>query len=75
VRALSVTTTKGVFSTVAAKGTITGSKANWTVSDTCTGTLTQVKKGRVSVKVGKRTTTLKAGQRYLIKARLFAART
>jgi hypothetical protein len=29
----------------------------------------------VSVKVGKRTTTLKAGQRYLIKARLFAART
>jgi hypothetical protein len=74
VRTLSVTTTKGVFRTVAAKGTIKGQKATWTVSDTCTGTLTQVKKGRVSVKAGKRTKTVKAGQRYLIEARLFAAR-
>jgi hypothetical protein len=31
-------------------------------------------KGRVSVKVGKRTRTVKAGQSYWIKARLFGAR-
>ena len=74
VRTLSVTTTKGVFRTVAAKGAIKGQKATWVVSDTCSGTLTQVKKGKVSVKAGKRTKTLRAGQRYLIKARLFAAR-
>ncbi|HEY6891691.1 MAG TPA: LamG-like jellyroll fold domain-containing protein [Solirubrobacter sp.] len=74
VRTLSVTTAKGVFRTVAAKGTIGGAKATWTVSDTCSGTLTAVRKGKVSVKAGKRTKTLKAGQRYLIKARLFAAR-
>jgi hypothetical protein len=74
VRMLSVTTTKGLISTVAAKGQIKGANASWTVSDRCDGTLTRVTKGRVSVRSRKRTKTLRAGQRYLIKARLFAAR-
>jgi hypothetical protein len=74
VRTLSVTTTKGLFSTVAAKGAIKGANASWTVSDRCDGTLTRVTNGRVSVRSGKRTKTVRAGQRYLIKARLFAAR-
>jgi hypothetical protein len=74
VRALSVITAKGRFSTVAAAGTIKGQGAAWTVSDRCDGTLTQVSKGRVSVRSGKRTKTVRAGGRYLIKARLFAAR-
>jgi hypothetical protein len=74
VRTLSVTTTKGVFSTVAAKGAIKGSNAAWTVSDRCDGTLTHVTKGRVTVRAGKQTRIVRAGGRYLIKARLFAAR-
>jgi hypothetical protein len=74
VRTLSVTAAKGRFATVGAAGTIKGQAAAWTVSDRCDGTLTQVKKGRVSVRAGKRTRTVRAGGRYLIKARLFAAR-
>jgi hypothetical protein len=50
------------------------SNRRYSVSDRCDGTLTQVDKGRVSVRSGKRTKTVRAGQRYLIKARLFAAR-
>jgi ferric-dicitrate binding protein FerR (iron transport regulator) len=69
-----VTTSKGVFNTVPARGSIKGLNASYTVSDTCTGTRTRVSKGRVSVKVGKRTRTVRAGQSYLIKARLFGAR-
>ena len=73
-RTLSVTTSKGLFNTVPAKGSIKGIKAAYTVSDTCAGTRTKVTKGRVSVKLGKRTRTVRTGQSYLIKARLFGAR-
>lgn len=40
----------------------------------CDGTFTQVTTGRVTVRAGKTTRTVRAGQNYLIKARLFAAR-
>jgi len=74
VRTLAVTTTKGLFNAIPARGSIKGVNASYTVSDTCSGTLTKVSKGRVSVTVGKRTRTVSAGERYLIKARLFGAR-
>ena len=73
VRQLSVTA-KGLFRTVAGAGVVRGANASWTVSDRCNGTLTQVRTGRVSVRAARATRTLRAGQRYLIKARLFAAR-
>jgi hypothetical protein len=40
----------------------------------CDGTLTQVTKGRVTVRADRTTRIIRAGGRYLIKARLFAAR-
>ncbi len=73
VRRLSVTA-KGLFRTVAGAGVVKGTNASWTVSDRCNGTLTQVRTGRVSVRAARGTRTLRAGQHYLIKARLFAAR-
>jgi hypothetical protein len=74
VRTLSVTTPKGVFRTVAAKGIVTGSNAAWTTTDRCDGTLTKVAKGRVSIKAGRRTIQVRAGHRYRLAARLFGAR-
>lgn len=65
---------KGVFRARPAKGIVTGRNATWTVGDRCTGTLTRVKKGRVAVKAGRRTTNVRAGHSLLIKARLFAAK-
>jgi hypothetical protein len=53
---------------------IKGANAAWTVSDRCDGTLTKVRTGRVTVRAARRTLTVRAGQRYLLKARLFAAR-
>jgi hypothetical protein len=57
--------TRGRHSTATVRGT------KYTVTDTCAGTLTKVKSGRVVVRdlVRRRTKTLKAGQRY------FASRT
>jgi hypothetical protein len=74
VRALEVTTAKGLFNTVPAKGSIKGVNATYTVADTCDGTRTKVTKGRVSVKLGKRTKIVRAGRSYLFKAKLFGAR-
>ena len=76
VRAVSVAA-KGVYravgaaSTAASKGT-----ATFTTQDRCNGTRTKVTKGRVTVRdvKRKRTITLRAGQTYLAKARLFAAK-
>jgi hypothetical protein len=73
VRQLSVSA-KGLFGTVAGAGVIKGANAAWTVSDRCDGTLTKVRTGRVTVRAARRTLTVRAGQRYLLKARLFAAR-
>jgi hypothetical protein len=74
VRTLAVTTSKGLFNTIPAKGSIKGANAAYTVADTCAGTRTKVTKGRVSVKLGKRTKRVRAGQSYVIRAKLFGAR-
>ena len=74
VRTLAVVAKKGVFRAVAAKGVVRGAGASWTTSDRCDGTLTKVKRGKVAVKSGKKTRTVRAGQTLLIKARLFAAK-
>ena len=73
IRSLSVVA-KGVFRTVAAKGVaVIGARASWTTSDRCDGTITKVKKGRVTLTAGHTTKRLRAGQSYLAKARLFGA--
>jgi hypothetical protein len=74
VRKLTVTVSKGIVRTAPAKGLVTGRDASWTTSDRCDGTLTKVTQGRVTVRNGRRTVTVRAGRSYLIKARLFAAR-
>jgi hypothetical protein len=73
------TTAKGVFRTVGGAATATPTKGTTTLStiDRCDGTLTQVGRGRVAVvakKSGKRQ-VVTGGRAYLVKARLFAART
>ena len=53
---------------------MTGRNATWTSEDRCDGTLTRVRRGRVSVRAARRTVTVRAGRAYLVKARLFGAR-
>jgi hypothetical protein len=57
--------TRGQYSAATVRGT------QWLVQDSCAGTLTQVKKGVVSVfdQVKKRTIVLRAGKRYLAQPR------
>ena len=69
-----MTVAKGIVRTVPKKGLVIGRDASWTTSDRCDGTLTRVTRGRVTVRHGRRNVTVRAGRRYLIKARLFAAR-
>ena len=70
---------KGFYRTFggASTGTAKGS-ATWITTDRCDGTLTEVGRGRVKVHVrGRpraRTTTVRAGRAYLVKARLFRVR-
>jgi hypothetical protein len=64
----------GTFRTVPAKGIVTGRNATWTTTDSCDGTLTSVRKGRVTIRFGSRTIHVRAGHRYRIAARLFGAR-
>jgi hypothetical protein len=56
--------TRGRYSSATVRGT------DWTVTDRCDGTLTTVKRGRVSVRDFRRrkTITVRAGKRYLAKA-------
>ena len=77
VRALSGRVTeKGSFRTIGAASVTTLTQGNWITEDRCNGTLTQVGRGRASVfdRGLKRTVTVRAGQAYLARARLFAAR-
>jgi ferric-dicitrate binding protein FerR (iron transport regulator) len=64
---------KGRFRVIAgaAKGTARGT--TFTNTDRCDGTLTQVRRGRVSLSFKGRASprTVKAGHRYLVRARLF----
>ncbi len=62
--------TVGTYSAATVRGT------KWLVQDTCAGTLTRVTKGVVSVRdnVKHKTITVRAGKRYLAKARIFRAK-
>jgi len=70
-------TAKGAFRVLGAAGTVTASDGTWIVSDRCDGTLTEVGRGKVVVHDTKlkKDFTLRSGQGYLAKAKLFAART
>jgi hypothetical protein len=75
VRSLSVVA-KGVLRTLGGAADATAKDATFIATDRCDGTLTQVGKGKVSVAVkGKKTpVTVRAGQGYFVKARLFEAK-
>ena len=76
VRTLSATA-KGNFRTIGGASTTTATDGAWIVSDRCNGTLTEVGRGKVTVHDTKlqKDFTLRSGQGYLARARLFAART
>lgn len=67
---------KGLFRTLGGAATATARNATFVTTDRCDGTLTEVGKGRVSLKVkGRRKpVTVRAGGAYFVKAQLFAAR-
>jgi hypothetical protein len=70
-------TAKGAFRALGAAGTVTAGDGTWIVSDRCDGTMTEVGRGKVVVHDTKldKDFTLRSGQGYLAKAKLFAART
>jgi hypothetical protein len=77
VRTLAGSVLKGVFRTVgAASETTVSHNATWIVEDRCSGTLTQVGRGRATVfdRARDRTVTVGSGQAYLARARLFGAK-
>jgi hypothetical protein len=75
VRSLSLVA-KGVLRTLGGAADTTAKDATFITTDRCDGTLTQVGKGKVSVAVEgrKKPITVRSGQGYFVKARLFAAK-
>lgn len=75
VRSLSVVA-KGVVRALGGAATATATSATFITTDRCDGTLTQVGAGKVSVAVKghKKPLTVRSGQAYFAKARLFAAK-
>jgi hypothetical protein len=75
VRSLSVVA-KGVLRTLAGAAKATAKSATFIATDRCDGSLTQVGRGKVSVAVKgkKKPVTVRSGQAYFVKARLFAAK-
>jgi hypothetical protein len=75
VRSMSMTV-KGYFRALGGASTATARNATFNTTDRCDGTLTEVGKGRVSLKVkGKRKpVVVRAGRAYLVKAKLFQVR-
>jgi hypothetical protein len=69
-------TAKGSFRAIGGASTVTASDGTWIVSDRCDGTMTEVGRGKVVVRDSKlkKNVTVRAGQGYLAKAKLFAAR-
>jgi hypothetical protein len=67
---------KGYFRALGGASKATARNATFNTTDRCDGTLTEVGKGRVSLKVkGKRKpVTVRAGRAYLVKAKLFQIR-
>ncbi len=76
VRGLTASTAKGLFRIVGAAGISTATDATWATKDRCDGTRTDVGTGTVRVlnRATDKTTTVKAGRSYLVKAKLFRAR-
>jgi hypothetical protein len=70
------TPAKGRFRAVGAASITTIRRGTWITQDRCNGTLTEVGQGRASVfdRGARRTVTVRAGQAYRARARLFAAR-
>jgi hypothetical protein len=75
VRSMSVVV-KGLFRALGGASTATARNATFNTTDRCDGTLTEVGRGRVSlaVKSRKKPVAVRAGQAYLVKAKLFAVR-
>ncbi len=67
---------KGLFRVSGGASRAEGRNASWRTTDRCNGTTTRVTRGIVVLydKVRKRTVTLRAGARYVARARLFQAR-
>jgi hypothetical protein len=67
---------KGVLRTLGGAANATAKDATFIATDRCDGTLTQVGKGKVSVAVKgkKKPITVRSGQGYFVKARLFEAK-
>lgn len=67
---------KGLYRTVGGASTSTARSATFNTVDRCDGTLTSVGRGKVTValKGKKQPVTVKAGQAYLVKAKLFAVK-
>jgi hypothetical protein len=60
---------KGSFRTSGRHSAATVRGTKWLVQDTCAGTLTRVTQGAVTVRHGKKVVVVRAGKRYLAKAR------
>lgn len=67
---------KGTFRAVGKASITTVRRGTWITQDRCNGTLTEVGRGRAAVfdRARDRTVTIRAGQAYLARARLFQAR-
>ena len=75
VRTLNLTA-KGVYRTVGGASTATTKNATFITTDRCNGTQTEVGRGKVTldIKGRKADVTVRAGQEFFAKARLFAAK-
>jgi hypothetical protein len=69
-------TIKGLFRVTGGASRAEGRNALWRTTDRCNGTVTTVTRGLVTLydKARKRTVLLRAGRRYVARARLFQAR-
>jgi hypothetical protein len=67
---------KGYYRTVGGASTGTARSASFNTTDRCDGTLTEVGRGKVTLaaKGKKKPVVVRAGQAYLVKAKLFAAK-
>jgi hypothetical protein len=76
VRTLFGRTSKGLFRTFGGASVTTVRKGRWRTSDRCNGTLTEVGSGRATVfnRVTGRQVTVRAGQGYLVRSKLFVAK-
>jgi hypothetical protein len=71
-----VSRAKGLFRVTGGASRGQSTNATWRTTDYCSGTVTRVTRGRVKVydRARRRTVTVRAGQRYIARARLFQAR-